>query len=158
GRRFSLRPFATYCVSLRVAARRTMTITLPAWCARARVAAVLAVSVVLLVPPGRGFAPLKAAAVQAATALSQESGASREDRVRSAQDRVAALSRMLAAAGVETLSEKRLRQVCHDEGCDAARQRFPNIDVQVEQDIARQRATANRVVAQVEREVDSYVS
>jgi glyoxylase-like metal-dependent hydrolase (beta-lactamase superfamily II) len=45
-----------------------MAITWPAWCPRARVAAVLAVCAVLVLRPGRGLEPLKAAATQAATA------------------------------------------------------------------------------------------
>ena len=44
-----------------------MTITLPAWCPRARAAAVSAVCAVLVLLSGRGLEPLQAAAAQAAT-------------------------------------------------------------------------------------------
>ena len=48
-----------------------MTITMPDWCRRARVAAVAAVCAALLLSRGGGLAPLKAAAPQAATAPSK---------------------------------------------------------------------------------------
>src|SRR5262252_2257852 len=58
------------CVSLRGTVRGIMTITLPDWCRRARVAAVVAVCAVLSLSHEGGLEPLKAAPSQAAAAPS----------------------------------------------------------------------------------------
>src|SRR5262245_17192085 len=58
------------CVSLRSTVRRTMTITLPDWCRRERVAAVVAVCAALSLGHEGSLEPLKAAASQAAAAPS----------------------------------------------------------------------------------------
>src|SRR5207244_13261744 len=58
------------CVSLRGTVRRIMMFTLPDWCRRARVAAVVAVCAALSLRHGGGLEPLNASASQVAAAPS----------------------------------------------------------------------------------------